>query len=60
MNVLLLTMFVSLLLVVFFALAFWWSSRRHEANPERDSLLPLADETPVLASKIRPTQHKRS
>lgn len=51
MKVLLLTMFVSLLLVTFFVLAFWWASRREQNNPERDSLLPLADETPVSGRK---------
>lgn len=56
MKVLLLTMFVSLLLVTFFVLAFWWASRRGQNNPERDSLLPLADETPVSGRKTT-TKH---
>lgn len=61
MKVLLLTMFVSLLLVAFFAFAFWWTSRPGESNPERDSLLPLDDETPVRADKKNTTPlHKRA
>ena len=56
MKVLLLTMFISLLLVAFFVLAFWWASRREQNNPERDSLLPLSDETPVSARKTK-TKH---
>ena len=59
MKVLLLTMFVSLLLVGFFVIAFWWTSRSEGINPERDSLMPLADETPVKAgAKKIPTPTK--
>jgi hypothetical protein len=47
MSVIPITLFISLLLaggfVVLFAREY---RRRHFASPERDSLLPLADETP--------------
>ncbi len=51
MEVLLLTMFFSLLLAAFFVMAFWWNSQPSRSNPDRDSLLPLAEETAVPAKK---------
>lgn len=48
MSVIPLTVFFSLLLVGTFVVLFAREQRRrHLTSPERDSLLPLADETPV-------------
>ena len=45
MNVLLLTVFLSLLLAVVFIACFIWSRRCAEfSSPESDALLPLKDE----------------
>lgn len=50
MSVIPLTVFFSLLLVGTFVVLFAREQRRrHLTSPERDSLLPLADETPVAA-----------
>jgi hypothetical protein len=50
MSVIPLTIFFSLLLAGLFVLLFLREQRRrHLTSPERDSLLPLADETPVAA-----------
>jgi hypothetical protein len=51
MSVIPLTIFFSLLLAGLFVLLFLREQRRrHLTSPERDSLLPLADETPVTAA----------
>jgi len=50
MSVIPLTIFFSLLLAGTFVVLFAREQRRrHLTSPERDSLLPLADETPVSA-----------
>lgn len=50
MSVIPLTVFLSLLLVAFFLVLFIREQRRQRfAGAERDSLLPLAEETPRLA-----------
>lgn len=50
MSVIPLTIFFSLLLAGTFVVLFAREQRRrHLTSPERDSLLPLADETPVTA-----------
>lgn len=47
MSVIPITVFFSLLLAALFVALFLREQRRHRfASPERDSLLPLADETP--------------
>ncbi|HVZ63150.1 MAG TPA: hypothetical protein VG936_01075 [Lacunisphaera sp.] len=49
MSVIPVTVFCSLGLVFVFVALFWREHRRHHfASPERDSLLPLAEETPRL------------
>ena len=54
MNVILLTVFIGLILVGFFV-AFFLNQRRHSvySSPERDSLLPLEDES--FVPEIRPS-----
>ena len=55
MSVIPLTVFFSLLLVGTFVVLFVREQRRrHLTSPERDSLLPLADETPVLGGARAP------
>ena len=55
MSVIPITVFFSLGLVFIFVALFWREHRRHRfASAERDSLLPLADESPRLASPLRP------
>ena len=49
MSVIPLTVFCSLGLVFVFVVLFWREQRRRFGSAERDSLLPLADETPRLA-----------
>ncbi|MCM2275078.1 MAG: hypothetical protein NDI75_09830 [Candidatus Didemnitutus sp.] len=50
MSVIPVTVFFSLLLAGFFVVLFAREQRRHRfASPERESLLPLADETPRSA-----------
>jgi hypothetical protein len=50
MSVIPLTIFFSLLLAGTFVVLFAREQRRrHLTSPERDSLLPLADETPMTA-----------
>ncbi|MDI1249206.1 MAG: hypothetical protein PSV13_10115 [Lacunisphaera sp.] len=52
MSVIPLTVFFSLLLAGLFMVLFAHEQRRRRfASPERDSLLPLADERPRLAGK---------
>lgn len=47
MSVIPITVFCSLGLVALFVALFWREHRRHHfASAERDSLLPLAEETP--------------
>ena len=47
MSVIPLTVFFSLLLAGLFIVLFWHEQRRRRfSSPERDSLLPLADEQP--------------
>lgn len=54
MSVIPLTIFFSLLLAGTFVVLFAREQgRRHLTSPERDSLLPLADETPVLSGGAR-------
>lgn len=54
MSVIPLTVFFSLLLAGTFVVLFVREQRRrHLTSPERDSLLPLADETPVLGGGAR-------
>lgn len=49
MSVIPITVFFSLLLAAFFVVMFVREQRRHRfASPERDSLLPLADERPAV------------
>ncbi len=61
MSVIPLTVFLSLLLATLFVVLFAREQlRRPFASPERDSLLPLADETPRLsvppaAQSVRPS-----
>jgi hypothetical protein len=51
MSVIPVTVFCSLGLVFVFVALFWREHRRHHfASPERDSLLPLAEETPRLVT----------
>ena len=51
MPVIPITVFFSLGLVFIFVALFWREHRRQRfASAERDSLLPLADETPRLAA----------
>lgn len=51
MSVIPITVFFSLLLAGFFVVLFAREQRRHRfASPERESLLPLADETPRRVS----------
>ena len=53
MSVIPITVFCSLGLVFIFVALFWREHRRHRfASAERDSLLPLAEETPRPA--VRP------
>ena len=55
MSVIPITVFFSLGLVFVFVALFWREHRRHRfASAERDSLLPLADETPRLAAAPAP------
>ncbi|HVT72567.1 MAG TPA: hypothetical protein VHD61_05475 [Lacunisphaera sp.] len=56
MSVIPVTVFCSLGLVFVFVALFWREHRRHHfASPERDSLLPLAEETPrLVAPAARP------
>lgn len=55
MSVIPITVFFSLLLAALFVALFLREQRRHRfASPERDSLLPLADETPRSARPLRP------
>ncbi|AOS43302.1 hypothetical protein Verru16b_00345 [Lacunisphaera limnophila] len=55
MSVIPLTIFFSLLLAGTFVVLFAREQRRrHLTSPERDSLLPLADETPLIVP-ARPT-----
>jgi cbb3-type cytochrome oxidase subunit 3 len=53
MSVIPVTVFFSLLLVGFFVVLFLREQRRPFASAERDSLLPLADETARLAAPRR-------
>lgn len=54
MSVIPLTICFSLLLAGLFIVLFVHEQRRRRfASPERDSLLPLADETPRIASEVR-------
>jgi hypothetical protein len=54
MSVIPITVFFSLLLAALFVGLFLREQRRHRfASPERDSLLPLADETPHSARPRR-------
>jgi hypothetical protein len=64
MSVIPLTVFFSLLLAGTFVVLFAREQRRrHLTSPERDSLLPLADETPVVAglnlrgAQVPPSDH---
>ena len=51
MSVIPITVFFSLGLVFIFVALFWREHRRHRfASAERDSLLPLAEESPRLAT----------
>lgn len=51
MSVIPITVFLSLGLVFLFVALFWREQRRHRfASAERDSLLPLAEETPRPAA----------
>jgi hypothetical protein len=55
MSVIPLTVFFSLLLAGTFVVLFAREQRRrHLTSPERDSLLPLADESPVLGTNPAP------
>lgn len=55
MSVIPVTVFCSLGLVFVFVALFWREHRRHHfASPERDSLLPLAEETPRLVTPAAP------
>jgi hypothetical protein len=57
MSVIPLTVFFSLLLAGTFVVLFLREQgRRHLTSPERDSLLPLADETPVSGESCAPRQ----
>jgi hypothetical protein len=50
MSAIPLTVFLSLALAALFVVLFWREhTRRRLGGPERDSLLPLADETPRAA-----------
>lgn len=51
MSVLFFTIFISLLLAVFFTAAFVMQSYNRDSDPERDSLLPLAEEKPRPAKR---------
>ena len=52
MSVIPITVFFSLLLAGFFVVLFAREQRRHRfASAERESLLPLADETPRAAAR---------
>lgn len=52
MEILLLTLFVSLLLAVFFIFMFMWRKGSQEFScPERESLLPLSEEETVPVDK---------
>jgi hypothetical protein len=55
MSVIPITVFCSLGLVAVFVALFWREHRRHRfASAERDSLLPLAEETPRPAGRADP------
>ncbi len=57
MSVIPLTVFLSLGLVFVFVVLFWREQRRNRfASPERDSLLPLVEETPRLARRSSPAE----
>jgi hypothetical protein len=57
MPVIPITVFLSLGLVFIFVALFWREQRRNRfASPERDSLLPLAEETPRPAAPDGPGQ----
>lgn len=61
MSVIPLTIFFSLLLAGTFVVLFAREQRRrHLTSPERDSLLPLADETPkpVGETQVPPANHE--
>jgi hypothetical protein len=61
MSVIPLTIFFSLLLAGTFVVLFAREQRRrHLTSPERDSLLPLADETPkpVGGAQVPPASHE--
>lgn len=52
MEVIALTIFLSLLLAGVFVMFFWQDRlKQHESSPERDSLMPLSDERSVPASE---------
>jgi hypothetical protein len=61
MPVIPLTITVSLCLVFTFVVFFIRENSRRFSNAERESLLPLADETPRVEGSIQcPNQEKRS
>ncbi len=56
MNVIPITLAISLCLTLTFILFFWREQMRHGfSSAERDSLMPLAEETPAAVS-MRPAQ----
>jgi len=54
MEVLLLTILVSLLLTTGFVIFFVYLQRNPESDPERDSLLPLEEEQSIIAADGKP------
>jgi len=59
MSVIPITVFCSLGLVAIFVALFWREHRRHRfASAERDSLLPLAEETPRPAGPAEDPDHR--
>jgi hypothetical protein len=58
MSVIPITVFFSLGLAFIFIALFWREQRRHRfASSERDSLLPLAEETPHLVARPATRDH---
>ncbi len=51
MSVIPLTLTISLCLVFTFIVFFLRENSRHFSSPERDSLMPLRDETPRIVGK---------
>lgn len=58
MDILILTIFLSVLLAFLFMTLFWMDQGQHKSGgPERDALLPLDDETPVTARSSKTTEN---